>query len=359
MQNELSTKFWESIEKLECLSLDDVADIIEENKQRSVPFPENMLLKLIQQRDQKALAVVETEKKELEKKHLLSERYEKGDFFIADAADLPYFRDDMASMENPLFALKPGDVRVIEYVSNSKGEVLKTTIRPAVDLGRATIFDKDIWIFAISKLMQAKFEGKEINNAIEFSAAEFFKATNRGKGGKQFEMFKDALNRLRGTSILTEIETGGQRSASGFGLLDGWEVIEENDKKYPLRVIIELPHWLYRSITKDEVLPISKDYFRLRKPIDRRVYEIARKHCGKQPSWKISLELLHRKTGATMVFKNFRIAINSLAQANVLPDYCIEYDRKSDMVTFINRDDESQLLINQKYLENTIKMLVK
>ena len=46
MQNELSTKFWESIEKLECLSLDDVADIIEENKQRSVPFPENMLLKL-------------------------------------------------------------------------------------------------------------------------------------------------------------------------------------------------------------------------------------------------------------------------------------------------------------------------
>ena len=34
MQNELSTKFWESIEKLECLSLDDVADIIEENKQR-------------------------------------------------------------------------------------------------------------------------------------------------------------------------------------------------------------------------------------------------------------------------------------------------------------------------------------
>ena len=135
--------------------------------------------------------------------------------------------------------------------------------------------------------------------------------------------------------------------------------VEENDKKYPLRVIIELPHWLYRSITKDEVLPISKDYFRLRKPIDRRVYEIARKHCGKQPSWKISLELLHRKTGATMVFKNFRIAINSLAQANVLPDYCIEYDRKSDMVTFINRDDESQLLINQKYLENTIKMLVK
>mgnify|MGYP003602279974 FL=1 len=357
MQNELSTKFWESIEKLECLSLDDVADIIEENKQRSVPFPENMLLKLIQQRDQKALAVVETEKKELEKKHLLSERYEKGDFFIADAADLPYFRDDMASMENPLFALKPGDVRVIEYVSNSKGEVLKTTIRPAVDIGRATIFDKDIWIFAISKLMQAKFEGKEINNAVEFSAEEFFQVTNRGRGGNQFVMFKEALNRLQGTNIETEIETGGQKSASGFGLLDGWEVTEESNKKLPLRVIVELPNWLYRSVVSDEVLPISKEYFRLKKPIDRRIYEIARKYCGRQESWKIGLESLHQKTGATMVITRFRFAINSLVQANVLPDYIIEYDRKSDMVTFINRDESGQDGFNKQDIRNLISKI--
>ena len=355
MNDNFTDRFWSAIEQLENLNSDEVLSLIEENQNRTVSFPENMLLKHILERDSKAGLLKAEEKDELEKKHLLAERYEKGDFFIADGSDLPYFRDDMASMANPLFALKAGDTRTIRYEQNQ----VKTEISANAEYGWATIFDKDIWIFAISKLMQAKFEGKEINNAIEFSAAEFFKATNRGKGGKQFEMFKDALNRLRGTSILTEIETGGQRSASGFGLLDGWEVIEENDKKYPLRVIIELPHWLYRSITKDEVLPISKDYFRLRKPIDRRVYEIARKHCGKQPSWKISLELLHRKTGATMVFKNFRIAINSLAQANVLPDYRIEYDRKSDMVTFINRDDESQLLINQKYLENTIKMLVK
>ena len=65
MENGFSSQFWERIEGLECLSLDEVADIIEENKKRSVPFPENMLLKLIQQRDQKALSVVETEKKEL------------------------------------------------------------------------------------------------------------------------------------------------------------------------------------------------------------------------------------------------------------------------------------------------------
>ena len=173
MQNELSTKFWESIEKLECLSLDDVADIIEDNKQRSVPFPENMLLKLIQQRDQKALAVVETEKKELEKKHLLSERYEKGDFFIADAADLPYFRDDMASMENPLFALKPGDVRVIEYVSNSKGEVLKTTIRPALNIGRQQFLIKIFGFLLFQNLCRQSLKAKKSIMLLSFPLKNF------------------------------------------------------------------------------------------------------------------------------------------------------------------------------------------
>lgn len=359
MLGEFSSRFWESLDELQCLSLDDVADIIEENKNRSVPFPENMLLKQIQQRDKKTQEALSSEKKELEKKHLLVERYEKGDFFIADVGELPYFRDDIASMENPLFALKPGDVRVLEYVSHTKEKSLRTVIRPSVEIGRATIFDKDIWIFAISKLMQAKFEGREINNAIEFSAEEFFQATNRGRGGNQYAMFKEALNRLQGTNIETEIETGGQRSASGFGLLDGWEVTEESKKKLPLRVVIELPNWLYRSVVSDEVLPISKEYFRLKKPIDRRIYEIARKHCGRKDSWKIKLETLHEKTGATMVMTKFRFAINSLAKANVLPDYKIEYDRKQDMLTFINRGEYSQNESNRNNIQKLMSKIIK
>ena len=355
MSIEYSDKFWEAVENLNYLRPDDVMLLIEENKQRTVSFPENMLLKQILERDRVLGESANVEQDELEKKHLLVERYERGDFFIAEGSDLPFVRDDMASMSHPLFALKAKDIRTIRYEQNE----VKTEISANAEYGRATIFDKDIWIFAISKLMQAKFEGKEINSMIEFSAVEFFKSTNRGLGGKQFEMFRDALNRLSGTRVMTEIETGGQRTASGFGLLDGWEVLEENDKKFPLRVVIELPHWLYRSIAKDEVLPISKEYFRLRKPIDRRVYEIARKHCGKQNSWKINLELLHKKTGTTDVLRNFRVAINSLCQADVLPDYSIEYDRQNDMVTFINRDEAVHIAANQKNLVKILKSISK
>lgn len=42
---------------------------------------------------------------------------------------------------------------------------------------------------------------------------------------------------------------------------------------------------------------LAPDYFNLRKPIERRIYEIARKHCGDQELFKIGLEKLQLKVG--------------------------------------------------------------
>uniref|UniRef100_UPI001583636F replication initiator protein A n=1 Tax=Candidatus Williamhamiltonella defendens TaxID=138072 RepID=UPI001583636F len=43
-------------------------------------------------------------------------------------------------------------------------------------------------------------------------------------------------------------------------------------------------------------------YFRIRKAIDRRLYEIARKHCAHQGEFTIALEKLHLKTGSTALY---------------------------------------------------------
>ena len=51
-----------------------------------------------------------------------------------------------------------------------------------------------------------------------------------------------------------------------------------------------LSDWPYRIIQGFEVLTLSRDYFRLREPVDRRVHKLARKHCGEQDERKISLE---------------------------------------------------------------------
>jgi plasmid replication initiation protein len=102
-------------------------------------------------------------------------------------------------------------------------------------------------------------------------------------------------------------------------------------------VEVTLPDWLFRSVQSMQVLTLSRDYFRLRKALDRRVYELARKYCGNQSKWRVSMEVLHKKTGSTSSVKEFRRAMKSLVQSNDLPDYRVLFDEDSDMLTFYSR----------------------
>ena len=146
------------------------------------------------------------------------------------------------------------------------------------------------------------------------------------------------MKRLKGTTI--SIESGSaelrNRQAIGFGLLESFKIIEEKDGRM-LRVEMTLPDWLYRSIHPKGVLKISPDYFRIRKPLNRRVYEVARKFCGNQKETQISLKNLYNRIGSKSPLKSFRFNVKELAGVNDLPDYSIEFDEKKDMVTFINR----------------------
>lgn len=270
------------------------------------------------------------------KSHLSPQKHKQLDFFIADMFDTVSFRDDIASMEYPIFALKAGDTRTRYYEHNN----FNLTIR-ATELGLATVHDKDIWIYCISKLMQAIHEGEEISRTIRFTTYDFLVSTNRDIGGRQYELLKDSLERLSGTRLTTSLNTGGITDERGFGLIDSWRIIKEDGSGRMVNLELTLPDWLYRSIMSKEVLTISSDYFRLRKPLDRRIYELARKHCGHQKEWKISLNLLHKKTGSTANIRKFRMNLKSLAESNELPDYFVEFCLKKDMVLFKNRNSKA------------------
>jgi plasmid replication initiation protein len=83
---------------------------------------------------------------------------------------------------------------------------------------------------------------------------------------------------------------------------------------------VQLSDWVYKIIQGSEVLTLSRDYFRLRKPTDRRMYELARKHCGEQDEWKISIELLDKKTGASSHQREFKSMVRELVEHDHLPD---------------------------------------
>ena len=112
-------------------------------------------------------------------------------------------------------------------------------------------------------------------------------------------------------------------SDRGFGLLEGWDVERETPDGRMISLRISLSEWLYRAVLASEVLTISPDYFRLRKPLERRVYELCRRHCGRQPRWQIGLDLLREKCGSASSLRLFRQRIRGIIGDDLLPDYTL------------------------------------
>jgi plasmid replication initiation protein len=241
-----------------------------------------------------------------------------GDFFICD---MPWAwpKDDMASMEHPLFTLatRP-DRRILRYAHGAA----TIEVTPSVK-GLATIHDKDVLIFCVSHLMAALKAGRPTSPVLHLKAHDLLVATRRETSGDGYRRLREALERLSGTRIVTNIATGGVESTRGFGLIDAWEILRRTKGGRMIHVMVTLSDWMYRSVVSESVLTLHRDYFSLRKPLERRVYEIARKHCGRQAEWKIGLETLLKKSGSTSPRRVFRKMIRDMVAEDGLPDYSL------------------------------------
>jgi plasmid replication initiation protein len=265
---------------------------------------------------------------------LLPDRHPVRDFFIAEILDWA-LKGDRHSMEHPMFSLsKTPDRHIRHYEHNG----ISVTIAPSA-YGLANIWDKDILLYCISVLMEGINQGREISRTVRLTAYNLLVTTNRTTGGRSYDELKSALERLRGTSITTNISTNGTRQTRGFGLIDNWEIVERSQTNgRMLAVEITLNKWLYNAVLACEVLTLNRDYFRLSGGLERRLYELARKHCGNQAKWKIGMELLHKKSGSRATLIKFREIVKRVVAANCLPDYRLSYDAPADDVLFYTRD---------------------
>lgn len=270
---------------------------------------------------------------------LIKVRHPNRDFFLADMFDYA-LKDDGASMEAPIFSLstKP-DLSVWEWRSKDGNKYVK--VAPSV-LGRATQADKDVLIYVVSQLVEGLNRERDDakNRTVRFTVHDFLVTTNRQTSGQGYKLLQEAFERLRGTSITTDIRTGGERVRQGFGIIDEWRIIEKSptDERM-VAVEVTLSRWLYNAVQAFEVLTIHPDYFRLRKPLARRLYEIARKHCGHQTQWVIGLDLLREKVGSKSSLREFRRVLREIEAENSLPDYRFSLGN-DDRVTFYTRDPQ-------------------
>ncbi|MBV8357548.1 MAG: replication initiator protein A [Deltaproteobacteria bacterium] len=265
---------------------------------------------------------------------LLPDRHPVQDYFVADVLDWA-LKADRHSMEHPMFSLSKTPDRTERHYEH-QGRSL--TIMPS-SRGLATIWDKDILLYCISVLMDGLNRGRDISRIVRLKAYDLLVVTNRSTGGDHYKRLEAAFDRLAGTRIKTNITTNGVRVREGFGLIDNWKIIERAPGTgRMIAVEVTLNEWLYNAIVAREVLTLNRDYFRLDGGLERRLYELARKHCGNQAKWLIGLELLHKKSGSAGPVKRFRELVKKIAAADLLPDYRISYEPQADLVMFYTKD---------------------
>lgn len=261
----------------------------------------------------------------LDRSPLLPIRHPQKDLFVCDIVDaVP--KGDMSSMEHPVFSLstKP-DTRPRRYERGDNW----IQISPS-RLGLATVFDRDILIYCISQCMAALNDGRKVQRSMRFRAHDLLVATNRQTSGRGYELLKDALRRLQGTQIETNLQQGGKEYFRVFGLIDAAEIVRETRDGRMQEVEITLSDWVFDAIENNHILTLNRNYFLLRKPLERRLYELARKHCGQQEKWQIGLATLREKCGSGSTLKEFRRLVGKIiqddGQHDHMPDYLYQFD---------------------------------
>ncbi|MDE4928792.1 replication initiator protein A [Ralstonia insidiosa] len=264
----------------------------------------------------------------------------QGDLFevVVLVHDWPV-KDDVSSMEYPIFSLsKNKDTRIRTY--SRGGKTLK--VIPSA-LGAATVFDKDILLYCLSQIVKAHEAGMTVGRRLKIAVHPFLIGTRRSTGGAAYERVLDMCRRLKGTTIETNVKTNEREQVEGFGLIEDYKVTQyTKNGKGALELELTIADWLYRAAIASDILTLHPNYFSLGQALERRLYELGRKHCGQQPWFVIGLPLLQEKAGSTQSASHFRTELKDIIKNDRLPDYRLALDESSkpNQLVYMTRDNK-------------------
>lgn len=245
----------------------------------------------------------------------------QGDLFVLDRPLLTEVRGERSLMAYPFFALtKTAWKRSLIY----KTDAVSIEIGPG-PRGIATIYDKEILLY-IARLLVAKLDaGENVAQDFYFTAHDLFRVTGVNGSARSYSRLSDALERLQGTQVKTNIEAGGEGQSGFFSWLSEAQLHYTKTKSGDKRlkgVKVRLCDWLYRAILRDRrVLEYSPSYFQLG-PVGRRLYEVARSTCI-SGSVQVDLDDLRLQLGYQNSLKHFRHVMKGISDLNAIPDYHI------------------------------------
>lgn len=243
----------------------------------------------------------------------------QGDLFALDSPLLTEVRGERSLMAFPFFALSKGRwTKPLSYKTDTVSIEIVATSK-----GIATIYDKEVLLY-IASLMVAKLDaGRQVSQDFYFTAHDLFRVTGVNGSARSYARLSDALERLQGTQIKTDIEAGGEGQAGFFSWLSEAQLQYTRTRTGEKRlkaVKVRLCDWLYRAILRDRrVLEYAPSYFQLG-PIERRLYEVARSACA-QGTVTFDIEELRLQLGYQSSTKHFRYELKRIADDNTIPGF--------------------------------------
>jgi plasmid replication initiation protein len=240
-----------------------------------------------------------------------------------DSPLLGKVKNERTLMVWSLFSLSKD--KVVSLPPYDDGTV-KIKVTGSAEHGVATCYDKDVLIYLASLLQDKLNRGETPSPTLVFTANDWAPVVGVRAAGTAYDRLLGALMRLKTTTVLTNIETGGEGEDSAFSWLSDYKVRYRRDSRTGEKVMhgikVTLCDWVYRAVLRDRrMLTYDPAYFSL-SPLERRLYEIARAHCGKQRGFKMGIEKLRLRAGVRSELKDFKRDLVKLSKCkNPLPGY--------------------------------------
>jgi plasmid replication initiation protein len=267
------------------------------------------------------------------------------ELFVATQLDVVSLRDDIDIMSLPFFSIEKtprhdpiefertvGDRR--QYIRVSPGE-----------FGLATIWDNDIILYLRTQIIEALNRDREVSKKISFHIHDCLVATGRRTGGREYELFKEALTRLKTTTVLTNISTTEEIADEGFGWLESFKIKRRRTAggaEVMASCEVVVSDWLFGLfVNSRRALAIDSAYFDLQGGLERKLYGILRKHLGQQSMWQIGLDTLKDLCGVRRDVRRFTYDLKKIVERG-LPGFELEITKTPRGARIVSIDRTSK-----------------
>ena len=183
--------------------------------------------------------------------------------------------------------------------------------------GVATIWDKEMLIYLISLMQERMNRSEKMNRVFRFTGHDFFRINGTKPNGNAYIRIEQSLDRLKSTTIKTNLldDDGKGGHTAAFSWIDDYDILwreNKNGDRSMKSVTVALSSRLYDAILNNKrILTYDAAYFQL-KPLEKRLYEIARAHVGQQKAFRMNLEKLRLRVGIQTTYGVLRPASRRL-----------------------------------------------